>query len=178
MAPKMCHGDVKPGLCPYNYEVIKILFSRLHSNCEPYLPSIIFSFFSTLDGNKQSILHCSARAGNVKLINLISKRCQASDEGSSEYLKFCNWTDHWYRTPLHWAILNRHFEALIALVRNGCSMSPPLPRAGKKNKRTSSLIESPVELAECLHRSIGYNLSWKMFQFCKDQIYTSLSRYS
>jgi len=58
------------------------------------------------DGNKQSILHCSARAGNVKLINLISKRCQAFDEGSSEYLKFCNWTDHWYRTPLQLG----HFE--------------------------------------------------------------------
>jgi len=64
------------------------------------------------DGNKQSILYCSARAGIVKLINLISKRCQASDEGSSEYLKICNWTDHWYRSPLHWAILNRHFESL------------------------------------------------------------------
>ena len=63
---------------------------------------------------------------------------------------FFNWTDHWFRTAVHWAILNEHLDALCALIAGGCSMTPCLPRQGK-NKRTSALIESPLQMAERLY---------------------------
>ena len=51
-------------------------------------------------------------------------------------------------------------------MEKGCSMNPSLPSPGKKNKRTSSLIESPLQLAERLYQDEGDDLSRNILQFC------------
>ena len=58
------------------------------------------------------------------------------------------YSDHWYRTPVHWAILNGHADALAVLLDLGCSPNPVTPRV---HKRSSVALESPLEMNERLH---------------------------
>lgn len=106
------------------------------------------------DGNKQTIMHCAARAGNLKLIEYIFSHCRENNitEKMDRLGGFFNWTDHWFRSPVHWAILNGHVDALRMLLANGCVLSPPMPGSQKTNRRTSALIESPQELAVRLYK--------------------------
>ena len=81
---------------------------------------------------------------------------------------FYDWTDHWYRSAVHWAIINRHTSALRALIENGCSMTPPLPNLNKKNRRTSALIESPIMLATRLYDLESDSDSKEILSYCKE----------
>ena len=59
-----------------------------------------------------------------------------------------DWRDRWYRTPVHWAVLNQRIASLQILLDGGCSAFPPQP---KVNKRTSAKLESPLEMCERLY---------------------------
>ena len=54
-------------------------------------------------------------------------------------------------TPVHWAVLNGHLEALATLLRHGCSPNPPVPK--KNCKKSSIAAETPMELCERLYGS-------------------------
>jgi hypothetical protein len=66
---------------------------------------------------------------------------------------FCCFTRHdrWFRTPVHWAVLNQRVEALHILLEGGCSASPPKPRAGVSKRQTSVIIETPLEMCNRLY---------------------------
>jgi len=112
------------------------------------------------DGNRQSLIHCAARAGNYALLEYIlpiwkAGRGEKDFRGSS-----LDWRDHWGRTGVHWAILNGHLDTLKLLLRHGCS---PEPAAFKENtKRSSIALESPLQLCERLYgttESVGLEIA-------------------
>jgi acyl-CoA synthetase (AMP-forming)/AMP-acid ligase II len=111
------------------------------------------------DGNKQTILHSAARSGHIKLLRFImSEWRKASDAPNGIKFKshgnlgsIFDWTDRWYRTPVHWAILNRRITALRVLLEGGCSASPPRPKLGVSKRSTSVLIETPIEMSQRLY---------------------------
>ena len=101
------------------------------------------------DGNKQTILHCAARAGNAKLVTYVMKlwkevnKIRDSTRDSS-----IDWRDHWFRTPVHWSILNGHVDTLNVLLEFGCNPNPPKANV---HKRSSVAVESPQELCERMY---------------------------
>jgi ankyrin repeat protein len=107
------------------------------------------------DGNKQTVLHCAARAGHRKLLKYLMKcwsslgdATNANKDKSKVKASPYDWTDRWFRTPVHWAVLNGRVEALKVLLDGGCSPNPPKP---KSNRQTSVAIESPLEICERLY---------------------------
>ena len=62
-----------------------------------------------------------------------------------------DWRDRWYRTPVHWAVLNRRIAALRILLDGGCSAFPLKPRSGVSKRTTSVKIESPLEMCQRLY---------------------------
>jgi hypothetical protein len=115
------------------------------------------------DGNKQTILHCAARSGHVELLKFIMiewKKASNAPNGI-KFKSYGNlgsiydWTDRWYRTPVHWAILNKRIESLRALLDGGCSASPPKPKLGVSKRATSVFIETPMEMSERLYGDAG-----------------------
>ena len=110
---------------------------------------------SMKDGSQQTLLHCAARAGHVECLTfLLCRWKQGLLDGTvysytdkhkgGEY----DWTDHWYRTPVHWAVLNGKAEALSVLLAGGCSAEPGMLSKKKCNHRTSAELESPLEVCE------------------------------
>ena len=101
------------------------------------------------DGNRQTLIHCAARAGNCEIIEYIvpiwkEGRGERDFRGSS-----LDWRDHWSRTGVHWAVLNAHLDALRALLKHGCDPAPP---SFKESTKLSSIaLESPLELCERLY---------------------------
>ncbi len=111
------------------------------------------------DGNKQTILHSAARSGHIELLKFILKEWRIASNGPNG-IKFkshgnvgsiYDWHDRWYRTPVHWAILNKRVETLHVLLDGGCSASPPKPKAGVSKRSTSVLIETPIEMCQRLY---------------------------
>ena len=76
-----------------------------------------------VDQNLQSVLHHAARTGadNGCLETLISHGAQAAGVGGGGAA--CASLDIWGRTPLHWAVINGHREAIITLVEAGSDIS-------------------------------------------------------
>lgn len=114
---------------------------------------------SIKDGNKQTILHSAARAGHVELLKFILKEWKIASDGPNG-IKFkshgnvgsiYDWHDRWYRTPVHWAILNKRIETLQVLLDGGCSASPPKPKQGVSKRSTSVLIETPTQMCQRLY---------------------------
>jgi acyl-CoA synthetase (AMP-forming)/AMP-acid ligase II/ankyrin repeat protein len=110
---------------------------------------------SMKDGNKQTLLHCAARAGHVECLRyLLLKWKQGLVDGTIYYYNDkhkggeYDWTDHWYRTPVHWAVLNGKVDALTALLEGGCSAEPPMPSKKRDNNRTSAELETPLDICE------------------------------
>ena len=101
------------------------------------------------DGNRQTLIHCAARAGNCDIIEYIMPiwkegRGERDFRGSS-----LDWRDHWSRTGVHWAVLNGHLDALRTLLKHGCDPAPP---SFKESTKLSSIaLESPLELCERLY---------------------------
>lgn len=110
---------------------------------------------SIRDGNKQTILHSAARSGHCKLLCFIMNQWRIAvattgikfDVRTTNSGRVFDWRDRWYRTPVHWAVLNQRIASLQILL-GGCSAFPPQP---KVNKRTSAKIESPLEMCERLY---------------------------
>ena len=62
-----------------------------------------------------------------------------------------DWRDRWYRTPVHWAVLNQRIAALRILLDGGCSAFPLKPKSGVTKRATSVEIETPLEMCERLY---------------------------
>jgi non-ribosomal peptide synthetase component F len=99
----------------------------------------------TKDASKQTVLHAAARAGRVQdLVYLLGKWLE--HDGGAKKLQ---WHDNWDRTPVHWAVINGHVEALNVLLESGCDPNPLKSKHG--HKRTSAAIESPLEVCDRLY---------------------------
>jgi len=113
---------------------------------------------SAKDASRQTILHAGARSGHPKLLRyLMSSWTKAGDDGKvhiyPEGIKGgrYDWQDRWFRTPVHWAVLNGNVEALGILLEGGCSPNPCRPKASVVNRKTSAAVESPIEICARVH---------------------------
>jgi hypothetical protein len=100
------------------------------------------------DGRRQTLLHACARGGNVQAMQLLLSDLNsnfAQDETSR--LNFVNCIDRWNRTPLHWAILNDHYDAAQTLLEAGAKVRPGL-KLSQQTKSTHLPYELPLELAQ------------------------------
>jgi acyl-CoA synthetase (AMP-forming)/AMP-acid ligase II/ankyrin repeat protein len=108
------------------------------------------------DANRQSLLHASARGGHGAIIEYCIDEYQLRYGGNSPVhpekrippSHFVNWYDRWYRTPVHWAVLNGRTQALQVLLDKGCS---PIPTQPKTNKHSSLATETPLEICDRLY---------------------------
>lgn len=103
------------------------------------------------DGNHQTILHAAARSGHASLLRhamTLWRDSGKENPNTKVGKKFVNWLDRWYRTPVHWAVLNGRLEALKVALELGCTPTPYKPKAGKK---TSVAMEYPLELCDRLY---------------------------
>lgn len=114
---------------------------------------------SIKDGNKQTILHSAARSGHCELLKYIMKQWKvASVETGIKFKSHNNapdaiydWYDRWFRTPVHWAVLNKRIDALQVLLQYGCSAAPSKPKAGVSKRSTNVIIETPLEMCSRLY---------------------------
>lgn len=113
---------------------------------------------SMKDGNKQTVLHSAARAGHCHMLRYLLTQWKAGlDNGRIKYYDSrhkggkLDWLDKWYRTPVHWAVLNARASALEILLQEGCNADPPGPTNRGANKGTSVKVESPLEICERLY---------------------------
>ena len=118
------------------------------------------------DANRQSVLHCAARAGHSELVEFFVNECKSQKEAgkicmSSE--EFINWnSDHWYRAPIHWAVLNGRVETLKVLLKLGADPSPRQPTMKRKSSLRSSVkLETPLEICDRLHGNTAIGLQMK-----------------
>eukprot|EP00934_Nitzschia_sp_Nitz4_P000110 Nitzschia sp. Nitz4//scaffold120_size68122//38190//41441//NITZ4_006047-RA/size68122-processed-gene-0.37-mRNA-1//1//CDS//3329534287//110//frame0 len=103
------------------------------------------------DGNHQTILHAAARSGHSALLQyymLLWKESGKESPNTPVHKRFVNWLDRWFRTPVHWSILNGRVEALETCLSLGCTATPYKPKTGK---RTSVAMEYPMELCDRLY---------------------------
>lgn len=112
------------------------------------------------DANKQTVLHAASRAGHISIIHYVINTFQSiSDtkhnltyrgaiDGPIPPSHFINFYDRWFRTAVHWAILNGRLKALRTLLDYGCD-----PTLGKRkaNKYTSLVTETPAILCKRVH---------------------------
>lgn len=110
---------------------------------------------SMRDGNKQTVLHAAARAGHCHMLRLLISRWKVKlKTGEVRYnaLKHkagkLDWQDKWFRTPVHWAVLNGKVDALEILMKEGFNPDPPRPKQSTSNRRSNVKIESPLEICE------------------------------
>ena len=109
------------------------------------------------DGNKQMILHSAARSGHCNLSTYIMNQWRVAAETTGKKFEHINpgrdfnWRDRWYRTPVHWAVLNWRIAALQVLLDGGCSAFPLKPKSGISKQTTSVKIESPLEMCKRLY---------------------------
>ena len=108
---------------------------------------------SMKNASKQTVLHCAARAGHCRLLSHLMNLWSSDESIKANKLwgesKF-DWQDRWFRTPVHWAVLNGHVSALKLLLTQ-CSSTPPLPK--KSQSRSSVAIESPLEMCDRLYEA-------------------------
>jgi ankyrin repeat protein len=103
------------------------------------------------DGNHQTVLHAAARSGHSSILRHVMTEWRDSgneDPHLQVGKRFVNWLDRWYRTPVHWAVLNGRVDALKVALELGCTPTPYKPKAGK---RTSVAMEYPLELCDRLY---------------------------
>ena len=92
------------------------------------------------DGNRQGLMHHSARAGNVAAMEVILPSWPGRE--LAEY--HLDGRDRWHRTPLHWSVLNGHAAAtewLCAAGASRCGTSVPL---AQHRKRTHLRQQAPA----------------------------------
>ena len=71
-----------------------------------------------LDQNKQIAIHHAARSGNVECVQILI------EEDKKMKRTFLDTLDRWNRSPLHWAILNNHFQVVSMLIQAGARVCP------------------------------------------------------
>jgi ankyrin repeat protein len=114
---------------------------------------------SMKDSNKQLVLHSAARAGHCHVLQYLLIQWEAAVENGTIKLKNVDtknkagkfdWMDRWYRTPVHWAVLNGKVGALEILLEAGYSANPPTP-SHKAKKQTSVEVETPLAICNRLY---------------------------
>lgn len=98
------------------------------------------------DGNKQTILHSAARSGHCRLLKYIMDKWRDASEAFGIHFKSHNnipgriydWNDRWYRTPVHWAVLNQRVAALGVLLDGGVVRFLPSRRAAHQLEQPAS----------------------------------------
>jgi acyl-coenzyme A synthetase/AMP-(fatty) acid ligase/ankyrin repeat protein len=110
------------------------------------------------DGNKQSFIHSAARSGSCAVLQyaLLPEMEGAVDTDCNVLYtldraaikQMLDWRDRWMRTPVHWAVLNGHVQALEILLQAGASPDPPAPHS---NRQSSAAIESPMDICLRVH---------------------------
>jgi acyl-CoA synthetase (AMP-forming)/AMP-acid ligase II/ankyrin repeat protein len=117
---------------------------------------------SMKDSNKQLVLHSAARAGHCRVLRYLLSQWEAAIENGSIKLKNIDtknkagkfdWMDRWYRTPVHWAVLNGRVGALDILLKAGFSAAPPTP-SHKAKKQTSVEVETPLAICDRLYNDV------------------------
>lgn len=102
------------------------------------------------DGNKETLIHTAARRGHTRLLRFVMEKWLEYSASNPRLKDSLDWKDRWYRTPVHWAVLNGHVETLAILLETGCSAHPPKLKA---IKHSSVALETPVEICERLYAS-------------------------
>jgi len=101
------------------------------------------------------------KAGDTKQIAVYDQ-----DHGGGRF----DWPDRWFRTPVHWAVLNGNVPALEVLLEFGCNPMPGSPsKMRKRNRRTSARIETPIEMCERLYNceeGVGLQIRSLLYTAC------------
>eukprot|EP00924_Labyrinthula_sp_SR-Ha-C_P014535 snap_masked-scaffold_34-processed-gene-0.56-mRNA-1 protein AED:1.00 eAED:1.00 QI:0/0/0/0/1/1/2/0/832 len=99
------------------------------------------------DGRKQTPLHHAARSGNLQALQLLLL-VHKQPENKAKYTKqqILHFVDRFHRTPLHWAILNKHPNCIYFLVTQGANVHFSL-RPTVASRSTHLTYETPCELA-------------------------------
>ena len=105
------------------------------------------------NSSKQTVIHCAARGGFCKLLLFLMERwaCDQNIRAVASWGTKFDFQDRWFRTAVHWAVLNGNTSALSILLENGCNPSPPKPKSNTSKRSTSGAIESPIEICERLY---------------------------
>ncbi len=111
------------------------------------------------DQNKQIAIHHAARSGNVECVQILIK------ENKKLKRTFLDTLDRWNRSPLHWAILNNHFQVVSMLIQAGARVCPYNMSKIKhleniQGHRTRLPLELPIDMAIRLYskNSLYYKL--------------------
>ncbi len=105
---------------------------------------ILLSFKAELDSrdfNKQTVLHHAARAGAVEMLRDLLPLWQSFQEELGNIdpkVSVFDVADRYNRSPLHWAVLTGHRNAVQMLIDHGASVKPNF---GKD-------VETPLEMAD------------------------------
>ncbi|KAL3807178.1 LOW QUALITY PROTEIN: hypothetical protein ACHAXA_006033, partial [Cyclostephanos tholiformis] len=104
---------------------------------------------SIKDGNKQTILHCAARSGHCNLLVYIMNQWRVAAETIGIKFEHINaggdfdWRDRWYRTPVHWAVLNQRVAALQILLVADVRFSAKAEGECQTEQPVSKVVFSP-----------------------------------
>ena len=97
------------------------------------------------DASGQGVLHYAARAGTTYVIEGLL---------ASEHFKLTKGVpagiesrDRWQRTPLHWACLNGHVDAVRSLLSHGANPQPKMAPKRVRKRRTHLQHEAPLHIA-------------------------------
>jgi ankyrin repeat protein len=126
-------------------------------------------YMNVIDGRKQNLLHHAARSGNIEcthvICTLLSLQYQLDQQfnaaaavsqkkgGRKKQKKATTGLDprdRWQRTPLHWSIVNNHYNVTKYLLQAGALAQPYNNLIKMKNqtsKHTHLPFETPIELA-------------------------------
>ena len=109
-----------------------------------------------MDTNKQTPLHWAARAGHLAALQQLLLMVQPPTAGAigarPASAVDVNAFDRWFRTPLHWALLQKHFDAAALLLAEPRVQVVFSMTARRQAKRTALPYEQPLHL---LARSAG-----------------------
>jgi len=103
------------------------------------------------------VVHFAARAGNLPAVEeLVRVLRREREEGagerrvdrSGEARSPLDALDRWYRTPLHWAVVNNHARMARVLLEAGATTRPHALRPGRAAPRSHLVQETALELAE------------------------------
>eukprot|EP00760_Papus_ankaliazontas_P003342 PhM_4_TR11564/c0_g1_i1/m.85568 len=106
------------------------------------------------DKQQQNLMHHAARAGNVDAIQFL-----LSIPSRFPIASYVCGRDKWRRTPLHWAIVNAHYEATeclaVAYTAAGFTDGEMSSNAKVASWTTTLPYESPLQLVERLHGGVN-----------------------
>ena len=125
-----------------------------------------FRYLGVTDGRKQTLLHHAARTGNIEctqVLTMLLLENHAQYDQTIQKRKTTvgkttglNSRDRWQRTPIHWSVLNGHYDVTEHLLVSGALPQPYDARhltkmKNRGGKSTHLPMETPVELAIRVH---------------------------